>query len=247
MNVFVAAAVAIVASAAAAQALTLTATVRDFENTHPNFGKGAPFGVVTGAVAPTLTGAAPTPVFVEGARETNPKNFTTHADFNSWWTAPGVAFDMTFAEAGGVLSYNGASATDGKQFFPLGADNYLFTLNVSGLLSFKDNDTFSATADDDLWVFVDKKLVLDLGGVHAPTTRSFSAATLTGLGLSAGQNYALDIFFAERNVTQSALNFTTTMALAPVPAPVPLPAPFALLAAGVAGLGLVTRRRKTVA
>ncbi len=247
MNTIAAAALAVVASAAAAQALTLTATVRDFDNTHPNFGQGSPFGVVTGAVASTLTGAAPTPVFVEGDRTTNPLNFTTHADFNAWWTGPGVAYDVTFDTAGGVASFNGGAATPGSQFFPLGDNNYLFTLTFSGMLSFEAGQTFSATADDDLWIFVDKKLVLDLGGVHAPTTKTFNAATLAGLGLTAGQNYALDVFFAERNVSQSALNLTTTMSLSQTPAPVPLPAPIALLAAGFAGLGLLARRRRTVA
>ncbi|QIE57364.1 fibro-slime domain-containing protein [Pikeienuella piscinae] len=234
----------LVLSAGVASALTLGGTVRDFDNTHPNFGQGTPFGLLADGqvVSSALTGAAPSPIFVEGDRTNPPVNFTTHDDYNEWWTG-GVAspYDVVFSESGGVQSFDGAASTPGSQFFPAGSNNYLFTLQFGGLLSFEDGDTFSASSDDDLWIFVDNKLVLELAGVHSPASDSFSAADLMLLGLVSGQNYAFDVFYAERNVTQAQLNLSTDMTISAVPLPAALP----LFLGGLAFLGFVSRRRAT--
>lgn len=244
MKTLGAAAIAVMALTVAAEAATLTGTLRRFEN-HPNFGQGQPFNPqaqLTGIVSPTLTGSAPTPVFTEGSRTDAPLNFTTHADFNEWWTdgTDVQDFDITFVDVGGTLTYNGAQATPGTQFFPYGNNQYLFTFQVSGLLSFEADDFFNVTSDDDVWVFVNNTLFLEMAGVRPPITGGFTAANLIAAGLMANTNYKFDIFFAERNVELSQLTVSTDMSIAPVP----LPAPIALLAAGMAGLGALRLRRK---
>jgi fibro-slime domain-containing protein len=65
--------------------------------------------------------------------------------------------------------------------------------------------------DDDVWVFVNRTLALDLGGIHTPVSGSVQlprdAATL---GLTSGNVYDIAVFQAERQTTGSTYKLTLT-------------------------------------
>jgi fibro-slime domain-containing protein len=90
--------------------------------------------------------------------------------------------------------------------------NFHFTTQVR--YWFKYNSAAPATldfvGDDDVWVFVNRKLALDLGGWHPPLpgTVAINAAAGATYGLTNGNVYAIDVFQAERKTKGSSFQLT---------------------------------------
>jgi fibro-slime domain-containing protein len=63
-------------------------------------------------------------------------------------------------------------------------------------------------------VFINGKLVIDLGGVHGAES---ATVLLDSLGLTRGSTYPLDLFFAERHVTGSHFRVDTSLRLRAIP------------------------------
>jgi len=232
---------------------TLTGTVRDFKpgslspgTTNPDFESGIG-GVVTGLVSSTLTGSAPTAISF-GA----PGYITSAASFAEWWgpAAPSMSYGITLSETSpgsGVFSYsNGA-------FFPIDGmllgdyccgHNYHFTYQIHATFGYTPGagQTFSFSGDDDVWVFFDKKLGIDLGGVHGTAGASINMDTFFGPGKAAG-NYDFDFYFAERHTTGSNFSIETSLDLVSTPA-IPEPSTYALMLAGLGIVGFLGRRRR---
>ena len=68
--------------------------------------------------------------------------------------------------------------------------------------------TLSKKNDDDLWMFVDGKLAMDLGGLHIAVD---GEVNLDDLGLEPNKTYTMDIFHAERHTFDSNFRITTSI------------------------------------
>ena len=88
--------------------------------------------------------------------------------------------------------------------------NYGFTMKIQATFEYIPGQYFEFNGDDDVWVFINNRLVVDIGGQH---TKVFGAVNLDTLGLQEGKNYPFHIFYAERHTTQSNFMMRTSIDL----------------------------------
>jgi fibro-slime domain-containing protein len=194
---------------------TLTGTIRDFTTAHPDF----EYAIADdkGIVENDL-GTDDKPVY--GPHATTP---TTHGKdyFDQWYrdvdgVNQHVLLPIALTQVGGnVYKY------DNPAFFPIDGQllgdegnnhNFHFTFELHTKFIYQGGEVFTFTGDDDLWVFVNKKLGIDLGGVHGAETGQIDLDAQAGaLGISTGGTYQLDFFFAERHTSESNFHIETTI------------------------------------
>jgi fibro-slime domain-containing protein len=206
----------------------IVGVVRDFKDNdepggHPDFetylGRTASPGMVE-----AVLGADQKPVYsldgpFEGPRS-NGQQATGPAEFHQWYhntegvNLPYVIF-FSFAPNGNVYTFQSTSffPLDGTGFGNDGRDhNFHFTTEIHTEFKYNGGETFSFTGDDDLWVFVNGKLAIDLGGVHPQLSATLNLdASAANLGIQAGNIYPLDLFHAERHTSHSNFRVDTNL------------------------------------
>lgn len=88
--------------------------------------------------------------------------------------------------------------------------NYSFSMKISASFQYVKGQYFEFRGDDDVWVFINNRLVVDIGGCHSPVEGSVNLDTL---GLVEGNEYPFHIFFSERNATGSNFKMRTSINL----------------------------------
>ena len=91
-----------------------------------------------------------------------------------------------------------------------GYHNYGFAMKIQAEFVYIKGQYFEFNGDDDVWVFIDNKLVVDIGGQHKKIKKSVN---LDDLGLTPGETYPFHIFYAERKRTQSNFMMRTSIDL----------------------------------
>jgi fibro-slime domain-containing protein len=213
----------------------LPAIVRDFNKRNSPLGSGhadfeayqndrATPGIVQAALGvdgkPVLSSPAPFP-----------KQVTDATTFGQWYADVAGVNQRVDVELALVEQSPGFFVFDDQTFFPVDGKgfneattvneglppapvvhNFHFTTEVHTTFVYKGGEQFTFIGDDDLWLFINGQLVIDLGGLHGalPSTVQLDAQA-TRLGLVVGQTYPMDIFHAERRTDKSTFRIETTI------------------------------------
>jgi fibro-slime domain-containing protein len=196
----------------------LQAVVRDFKDTFPDIEQGN--NVDDRGVVATMLGPDDKPVFLG----TGPSNTIKGPDtFNKWYRdEPGINLRTTISlPLTTSSSHKGVYTYRNNDFFPIDGQlfgnegrshNYHFTLEIATRFRYSGGEMFTFSGDDDVWVFINRQLVIDLGGIHEPESATVDLdANAAKLGLIKGQDYPMHIFFAERHVTMSNFIIETSI------------------------------------
>lgn len=165
--------------------------------------------------------------------------FDSCADWNGWSPTPVItnqaSFDQWYRDVEGVNQAitvpiklddvgdgSGNLVYDNPAFFPIDnmgfgntpnqQHNFHFTTEGHVKFGYVAKQKFTFRGDDDLWIFVNGKLALDLGGMHLPIAATIDFdAQAADLGIRVGGTYQMDIFHAERHTDQSNFRIETNI------------------------------------
>jgi len=193
-------------------------TIRDFNASHPDF--EGPIGRDPGIVAPELS-ADKKPIYAapEGS---STRTTSGRENFEQWYRdvegtnlKSEIELPFVFNQETNTYSFNDSA------FFPIDdmlfgnegrPHNYHFTMEYEGQFRYIGGEIFEFSGDDDLWLYINDKLAIDLGfGIVSGTVNLDAQAEQ--LGIEIGGVYPIKMFFAERHTVLSNFNAETSIEL----------------------------------
>jgi fibro-slime domain-containing protein len=87
--------------------------------------------------------------------------------------------------------------------------NYAFTMELKTTFTKVPGQIFFFSGDDDVWVFINNSLVMDLGGIHTRAQQQVNVDDIAGL--VDGNTYNFDFFYCERHSSDAEMTVMTNL------------------------------------
>ncbi|MGK4005483.1 fibro-slime domain-containing protein [Sorangium sp. So ce1036] len=219
----------------------LQVVYRDFKESHPDFEMDFRGDVVRRKLLKPELDAEGKPQFLDrvgcAAELTTPLD-CRDAGLNQPVIMSAESFDQWYRDVEGVnMTFtkeleleesppgSGQYVFDSTDFFPLAPEegfgitppnhknqNFLFTTEIHLKFGYVAGQKFSFRGDDDMWIFINGRLALDLGSMHGPESGVIDFdAQASELGIVPGNSYTMDIFHAERHTDGSNFHIETNI------------------------------------
>lgn len=166
-------------------------------------------------------GADSTPTYAYSGRSPW-GNIQSPASFYNWFhltsqtRVVNISIPLKKVDGQDVYQYQNNSffPVDGKGWKDRATDghNYAFCMVAHGRFVYKGKEVFNFYGDDDVWVYINNYLVIDLGALHTQEKDSVSLDAVANLiNITVGNRYRIDFFYCERHTTASNFMATTSI------------------------------------
>jgi fibro-slime domain-containing protein len=128
-------------------------------------------------------------------------------------------YTYVFSRMGNMATPDAQTSWRGEaEFFPLdwlprdpawSSHNFSFCMEMHTTFLHQSGLKFEFTGDDDVWAFVNNRMVIDLGGIHPSTNAILNLDDLPWLNY--GNSYAFDFFQCERHTNSSTSRIVTNI------------------------------------